>query len=68
MVENPPTDTTTISGTSSTGDGENLTHETVRATGVLVKAEGTTYNYGTHAITDEALVPATHIRTLLMGV
>ena len=49
----PPTDPTATSGPSSTG-GEDLTHETVRATGVLEKPGATTYQYGTHAITDEA--------------
>jgi hypothetical protein len=48
-----PTDPTTISGSSSTG-GEDLTNETVTATGVLERLEGSTYNYGTHTITDEA--------------
>ena len=49
-----PKDPTNISGTSSTGGGEDLTLRTVTATGVLEKPEVTAYMYGTHAITDEA--------------
>ena len=49
-----PKNPTSISGTSSTGDGEDLTQRTITATGMLEKLGLTTYMYGTHAITDEA--------------